>query len=411
MPQQSLAAVPAAPKIDAKRIAAAGIRSVAGQHLTLYTDLPPDETIDALPRMFDLAVPQWCGYFAVDRSDAARWQARGCLMGDAARFEAAGLLPDDLPQFANGYTRGNEFWWFEQKATYYRRHLMLHEGTHSFLFCRFGTCGPPWYMEATAELLATHRLESGQLTLGWFPADRPDVPEWGRTKIVLDAVRAGKALSVDDILAYGPDAHLQNEAYGWCWAIAAFLDGHPRYRDRFRSLVKKIKADDFDQQFRSLFAGDRRQLDLEWQAFVHELDYGYDLSRGAIEFREAKPLAIGSRSVTLAADRGWQSSGVRLSAGEDYSIAASGRYQVANRPKPWWCEPNGVTIRYHAGRPLGMLLAMVIADDDQWPAAVGIGLRGTLSPKKSGTLYLRINDSPAELADNAGTLTVAIEAK
>ena len=40
------------------------------------------------------------------------------------------------------------------------------------------------------------------------------------------------------------------------------------------------------------------------------------------------------------------------------------------------------------------------------PAAVG--LETTLTPGHSGTLYLRINDSAAELADNAGELTVEI---
>ena len=400
-----------APQIDRQRLGAAGIRTVAGKHLTLYTDLPPDETIDALPGVFDMAVAQWCDYFAVDRGDAALWQARGCLMSDAAPFKAAGLLPDNLPQFANGYTRGHAFWWFEQKSDYYRRHLMLHEGTHSFLFCRFGTCGPPWYMEATAELLGTHHLEDNRLTLGWFPADRNAVADWGRVKLVRDAVRSGSVLAIDEILSYGPDAHLQNEAYGWCWAIGAFLDGHPRYRDRFRSLAKAIKSDDFNNRFRALFADQRWQLELEWQAFLHELDYGYDLTRGAIEFREAKPLTDENRSVNIAADRGWQSSGIRLSAGEEYTIAATGRYQVADRPQPWWCEPNGVTIRYYAGRRLGMLLAMVVADAGEWPVVIATGAKASLSPQKSGTLYLRINDSPAELADNAGTLMVTIDTK
>jgi hypothetical protein len=38
-----------------------------------------------------------------------------------------------------------------------------------------------------------------------------------------------------------------------------------------------------------------------------------------------------------------------------------------------------------------------------------IGGSGALAPEASGTLYLRINDSAAGLADNAGTLSVRIE--
>ena len=60
-----------------------------------------------------------------------------------------------------------------------------------------------------------------------------------------------------------------------------------------------------------------------------------------------------------------------------------------------------------------MLLAAV--HPDQSPNGVTpllhpepIGLGGTLTPDRSGTLMLKINDSPAELADNLGTLSVRV---
>jgi hypothetical protein len=37
-----------------------------------------------------------------------------------------------------------------------------------------------------------------------------------------------------------------------------------------------------------------------------------------------------------------------------------------------------------------------------------VGLHATLTPKTAGTLYLRINDSAAELHDNAGAAKVEI---
>ncbi|MCL7956638.1 MAG: hypothetical protein M8843_01360, partial [marine benthic group bacterium] len=40
-----------------------------------------------------------------------------------------------------------------------------------------------------------------------------------------------------------------------------------------------------------------------------------------------------------------------------------------------------------------------------------IGLHREMVAPKSGTLYLRVNDSPAELADNAGQLTVHVAPK
>jgi hypothetical protein len=43
------------------------------------------------------------------------------------------------------------------------------------------------------------------------------------------------------------------------------------------------------------------------------------------------------------------------------------------------------------------------------PIVIGPG--ATLKPKQSGTLYLRVNDSMAELDDNAGKVDVKIVAE
>ena len=77
-----------------------------------------------------------------------------------------------------------------------------------------------------------------------------------------------------------------------------------------------------------------------------------------------------------------------------------------------------MTIDYHDGRPLGMLLGAIDSRDeraaggepDRSPNPVAIGLHATLKPTASGTLYLRVNDSAGKLDDNRGTLTVKIEA-
>ncbi len=116
----------------------------------------------------------------------------------------------------------------------------------------------------------------------------------------------------------------------------------------------------------------------------------------------------------VAADRGWQSAGVTLEAGKTYHLRATGRFQVATDPQPWPSGPGGVTIRYWERKPLGMLLAAVHPEpfdprtESSLLKPIAIGEEATLRPEASGTLYLRINDSPAELADNAGSLEVQI---
>lgn len=402
-----------------RRAEAAGLRTLSSRHLTLFTDLPADEEVDALPEIFDLAHPQWCRYFGISVNQRPHWRMVGCLMVARERFAAAGLIPDNLPEFLHGYTVGDRFWMHEQPTEYYRRHLMLHEGTHGFMNARLGGCGPPWYMEGIAELLATHDLENvgGQwrLEMNHFPASREEMPYWGRIKIVKDGLEGGSAFGLLQIVRTNHESFLRNAAYGWSWAAAAYLDGHPDYRDRFRKLPDHVLAADFNRRMLDSFDDDRVALHEQWQVFVGYLEYGYDLERMAIDFQPGESVdAGGQATVTLAADRGWQSSGVRVEEGQNYKITAAGRYQIARDTDIWWCEPGGVTIRYYRRLPLGILVGAVRPDD--WDGATTsaflnpspIGLETTLTPPQSGTVYLRVNDSAAELHDNAGTLDVVI---
>jgi hypothetical protein len=267
-----------------------------------------------------------------------------------------------------------------------------------------------------AELLGTHLWSDGELTVGYFPASREQTPMWGRIKIVRDAFAAHRAKRLPEVLAYDPATQPGTEPYGWCWAAAALMDGHPRYQARFRTLIKAVRQPDFNDRFRRLLGADWGNLMEEWQVFVADLEYGYDLKRTAIDFTPGKSLAPTGAKVTIHADRGWQNSGIALEAGAAYRLHAAGRYQVAHKPQIWWCEPNGVSIRYYRGQPLGILLAAVRPDKaasgrSPFVAPTAVGLAATLAPKQPGTLFLRINDSAAELDDNAGTLTVEVRAQ
>ncbi len=403
------------------------IRKLQSKHLTLETDLPASKQIDALPGYFDQAFAQWCAYFGVDEKQHEDWRARCYLMRSPERFKAAGLLPGDVPEFKSGYTRGDQIWLVDQSSEYYRRHLLLHEGTHAFMYGLVGAACAPWYLEGVAELLATHRLDSGnlnggnldgdKLALGYFPRSREEVPKLGRIEIVQSGYAARRAMSLARIFAYDQGAHFQNEPYGWCWAAAAFLDGSPRYRDRCRQLIGWAREPDFAQRVNKLFAADAERLNEDWQLFVANLDYGYDFARMDVDRVAGRPLGDGSARVSVAADRGWQSSGVQLEAGRKYHLRASGRYQIALEPRAWMCEPGGVTIRYYHGQPLGILLAAVRSDDAKATGPNGllnpivVGLETTFESPRTGTLYLRVNDSAGSLADNAGTLDVEITAE
>ncbi|MCH8923634.1 MAG: hypothetical protein IIA67_10865 [Planctomycetes bacterium] len=393
-----------------------GLRKLQGKHLTLYTDLPAAADIDELPQVFDLAFPQWCKYFHVDPKQAADWRMTGFLMKDKALFVNNGLLPPALPKFPNGYAIENRLWMYQQKNSYYRRHLLLHEGTHGFMYSMLGGCGGPWYMEGTAEFLGTHRWDGKQLTLGYFPKNREEVKGWGRIKLVARGLETGRTMFIGDLLRYDNHIH-RDDAYGWCWAAVAFMDAHPKYQERFRQLYHYADVDGFNARFRDLFRDDWQELIEEFILFTTSLQYGHDVQRTVIDFKDGKPLTRDGAQVMVAADRGWQSSGVRLEAGKTYQITATGRFQVADGPKPWISEAQGVSIRYHKSRPLGVLLGAVrpekftTGDIIALTRPFAVARRATITPKKTGTLYLKINDSAGELGDNAGELSVTVVPK
>ncbi len=421
-------------EIDDQHLAAAGIRKIEGEYLTLYTDLPPQSEVDELPRVFDLAVGQWADYFHLDQKKWNDWRMIGFLMQEENRFRGAGVRPAYVPSFTTGYNHGKRLWLFEQPSAYYRRHLLLHEGVHGFMHTLLGNVGPPWYAEGIAERLATHRWRDGELQTSYVPRDKKETPMWGRVKIVRDAYAANRAMRLDRVMHYGPQAHLQVEPYGWCWTAAMFFDQHPLSRDAFRKLGEKVNLPEsaFASEFRAALNGAWPRLIEDWQILVADFDYGYDVRRASVVHAESVA-QVGETGVacTIQSDRGWQSSGYLLRAGESYRISAQGRYSLGKmtvkhvvkqkggdlqEPKTWWCEPGGVTVRYHRGAPLGILTISLRPPHELSANDVSallqdkvIGLQQALRPNRDGVLYLRINEAAAGLHDNEGELQIMIE--
>lgn len=407
------------PPIDAERVTAAGIRKLSGKHLDVYTDLPLGHVVDELPQVFAAAVPAWSEYFGVVASKLSNWKIVTSVMADQEKFVRAGLYPGSLPDFQHGYNVGSQIWIYDQPSDYFRRHLLLHEGTHAFMLRWLGGGGPPWYMEGMAELVATHRWENGQLQLAVMPRTKEEVPYWGRVKIVKDEYAAGRGMSLIEIMRYDGKSHLKVEAYGWCWAAAAFLSAHPLSQRAFRNLQADVSDATltFSKRFYERVKDDWPAIQEDWQIFVHDCDYGYDFARACVERKPAVSLTPSGTVVSVSTDRGWQSSGVLVEAGKSYQLHASGRFQVAGGERSWPCEAGGVTLRYFRGKPLGMLLAAVgdqAGSEAGKPAlmeAIAIGVSTVLKPQVSGTLYFKINEPSSGLSDNSGVLTVGISDK
>ncbi|MGI9455493.1 MAG: hypothetical protein ACR2NU_02980 [Aeoliella sp.] len=416
--------------IDKSKLVRLGLRVLKGRHITLVTDLPVSPAIDELPSVVDTAVPLLAERFGIDPDSVRDWQVLVSVIDDREKFIAAGLMPAGHEEFLDGLSMGYEIWISEQPSDYYRRHLLLHELTHSFMATQLGGCGPGWYMEGMAELLGAHTWvpRTKQLQLAVMPANREAVPMWGRTKLIREAITTKRMLSITSVMKIDNREALEVEGYAWVWALAKFLDTHPRYRERFRTLQARTLDPDFDDQFRNLYSEDWSHLDTEWRLFTATLTYGHDIQREAINWRVGGVSPVLTQPTTtvrhkITATQGWQSTGYLLEAGQQYEIKASGRFVIGAEPDgaPWTCEPGGITLDYHAGRPLGQLLAAVDDRRSEATTVAGllpgtssflhvepIGTHATLTPKRSGVLYLRLNDSPASLSDNRGDATVSI---
>jgi hypothetical protein len=403
-------------QLDVRRLEAAGLRVLEGRHVRLVTDLPASVAIDELPAVFDAAVPQWAAYFDMPTARVRDAQWLGFLVKDRTKFAALDLMPAERPDFLTGYARGSEFWLLDQASDYYRRHLLLHEGTHAFMQAMLGGAGAPWYMEGMAELLGTHEWRNGKLTLGVMPRHRDDVPMWGRIKLIRDAVAADAAWPIARVLEVDNSRSLDVDAYAWCWALAALLDGHPEFQEPFRELRANVADPRFSERFKQKFADDGRDLATEWQAFVAALDYGYDIPRMALVHAEAAPVESASRRSRIEANRGWQSAGWILRGGETYHISASGRYELHRDGEAWPCEPGGVTIDYYGGRPVGVLIGALrpvegsaANGDPGFSQPTVIGLDATITPARDSELYIRVSDDPAHIGKNSGRVDVRIE--
>ncbi len=418
--QAALPSMPGAMDIDAARVQANGIDVAHGSHIDLYSDVRDKEKLAQLVKVFDAAVPLWCDYFKIEVAKTESWRMRGFLIGDRQRFEKAGLIPDDLPDFLAGFYRGHEIWLYVQKDDYYTRHLLLHEGTHAFMTWLIGGLGPAWYGEGMAEMLAVHRWQGGGLELNYPLRDRTESEGWGRIKRLREDYAASRAMTLDDVLGidgqlFGRDVRY----YAWSWAACKFFSEHDKTKQLFGSLKHGVTRSpaEFNRVFADQTKNFRTQLDRDWQLLLGEIDYGY-----SIELGRMKPVSAGSSSNQLQVDSrgGWQSTDVRVSAGDRFIVSASGRFRVAelkldnDLTESWPCEADGITIDYYRGRPLGMLMIGVLEDRGSVSGLldpIPVGRHREIEFERSGKICLRINESPARLDDNQGSLSVKLEKK
>jgi hypothetical protein len=425
LPIASPAAEPAAAAF-AESARRAGFRVLEGERLVLATDRPAraGDGVSELPGVFDQAFRVWCDHYGLAADSLPDWRARGCLIVDRERFRAAGLLPAEVPDFTNGFCLNDRFWLLDQSNPAYRRHLVLHEGVHAFTLTVRSLATPPWYTEGIAEYLATHRLEHAvdgppRFVSTPLPDRAADVEQLGRIERLQRLHAAGESPAFDAVLAATTAGHGDVSAYAANWAVVAMLARHPRYAPSFAKLERGPLDAAFTERLAESDGWDEAGASRDFDAFTGEVEYGFDFARSAIDWAPGRPL-MAKTQLQVEAARGWQNSGLVLAAGRRYALVATGRVVLgtvaggeAGEPTTLESEPRGISLRWYRGRPIGRLLAA------QWierPQAgrprfeiVAEGGDAAFTAALDGPLYLKINESPGQLADNQGALTVVIE--
>lgn len=397
-------------KINETSVAANSIKISVSEHLAMLTDIRDRSDIDELNHVFDLAVEQWCKYFSVDPSKTKDWHIRAMVIADRAKFKRAGLMPNNLPTFPAGFQRGHETWVYLQPGNYYTRHLLLHEGTHSFMQWFLGGTGAPWYTEGMAELLGIHRWSDGKLKLNYHLTDRSQAPYWGRIKLLKQDREKQNTMKLEDVLNIPGPAFRELRPYAWSWAACEFFSKHPLSKQAFSDSkhFAHLEPVSFNAKFKRSISEHFDKLERDWNLFIGEIDFGYDVAAGALS--DADGL---KNRFKVSSSRSWQQTEIQVQPGDQFTLYARGRFNVADEEgTPWPCEANGITIEYYRGKPLGQLVCGILENDLSVKGLFEeytIGSKQEIKITRAGTLCLRINESPAKLSDNDGVLEVIIK--
>lgn len=404
---------------DESKLKALGIHKYESRRLVLYSDIDP-EIAKTLPQIIDQAYKSMVDYFGPlpPARTGAEFQVTGYLIKDRDRFVAAGLVPINLPFFSHGQHRGQEFWMYEQEFDYYRRHLLVHEVTHCFMLIEPGLHPPMWYLEGMAELFATHRTREDEIEFSVMPEQAKAYIGLSRIEMIQEELAAGRVLNIDQVtnISQADFAASRSIPYAWSWAVCKFLDSHPRYQARFRELGQHLVGKEFFRLAGTSFESDKNLLAAEWEQFARGIEYGWDFEANAFEMNETDPVAFtNSLSIEINANRSWQSAAGIVEAGVPYTITASGTVDLAIDPKPWTSEPQGISIRYASGRPLGRLLVGVLAEDQNQVGLIetpfevhDCGKGDVIRFANRGHLMFCVNDFGSERNDNRGAYQVKI---
>jgi len=404
------------------------IRKHESRHFVVYTDLSDAEaskTVANLERTLRVVSRYWARRLAGQIEcyvveDLDRWP-RGALPHPAARV---------LLQRVGGGTQMHAV----QEGSRRRKQTRIfcratpgiaeHEVAHAYCTQVFGTCGPDWYSEGMAQLASFHQSGdpavscpdktidtmrmSPPLTVDAVLTDRAFTAPLSATFARLSKSRRLEGATEEAVSGHGTwnagDDEVVRQAetsYAASWALCHLMSHHTRYRNRFRRMGRQLLAGQ-DANFNQTFAGWHAHIGFEFAFFVDHVEPGYrvDLCEWDWDSRIVSLESGESMGVEVKAARGYQSAGIRVASGRQYTFRSTGTWKTDARSQPVTADgnPGG------EGRLVGILL-----DAFALTAPFDMGADGTFRANQSGQLFVRCRDKWHELADNSGTVRVTLQ--
>lgn len=390
-------------------------------HFIVHTDLPPDAANAMLERM-EATLSQSSKYwkrpirgliecYVVD--DLEKWQdhdlphplARILIgrVGGAAISERVGA----------GMHRGTKVLIFASSRT----GVAEHEVVHAYCGQAFGTTGPLWYREGMAQMLAYGADK--QLGVNCPPESIEQLKAEKRRTLrqVLRGDQTSRRLigafqkksgGRTDLVGLVPLSNWSKDdvrslakvkrAYAWNWLVCHLLHHNSNYRSRFETLGQAYLKNR-ENKFPLLFEPVMDQLAFEYNFTLDRVGPGYrtDLCRWDWNKR-FRCLEYGrTATVRVAANRGYQATGMEVTAGRRYRYAAEGTWQVNANSQPSDADGNS--------RGEGRLEAIVMKDY-QLSEPFELACSGRFRSQYNGQLYVRCRDDWTRLGDNSGCISL-----
>lgn len=316
-----------------------------------------------------------------------------CYVIDDVKLWPAGSLPRDAASavsgggltVARGVRRGNQL---NMNAIVYASNRFgtpQHEAVHAYSYQTFGVTGPTWYAEGMAEL-GNYWVENNTTVTA---------PNY-----VLQYLKQSRRKTLAEITDNRQQTGDGWQNYAWRWALCHFLVNNGNYRDRFRAVGVGFLTSQ-SASFERAFETQMEELDFEFQFFIDHLEQGFDVDRCTwnwkARFREQK----GTRPVVakVKADQGWQPSGLKVIAGQTYTMTTSGTWQTSD---------SGENVSAAGDATFTGQLVATIYDNHQLSQEFELGDQPSFTARATGQLMLRCRDSWDQLSDNKGTISVEL---